>query len=385
MGKERGPDVLLVDDEPHILSALKRVLAPLEIDVEATTDPRRAVELLEARPPRVLVTDYHMPAMDGVAVLREARRRAPDAVRILLTAGADSRQIVDAINVGRIFRFVAKPWNDDAFVALVREAIDAHEIGRRRATAEEERHSLRMTLRRVRKLQVDLAPRARTVLEGGEAACTSTPCEHATGDYVDVLPLDRQRTALILGDVAGHGVEAALFAFAARALLRWGLGEHDDLLRVISRLNRQLCRDMSGGRFLTLFVAVHDAARGTLEYVNAGHLPALVTGGDCVRELARTGLPLGLMEDARHEIRTVPFGPRDLLLAYTDGLTEARGADDVFFGVEGVKAALAAGLGPAEQLRAMTDALLAFAGEDAASDDLTLLAYRPRAVAVAAR
>jgi sigma-B regulation protein RsbU (phosphoserine phosphatase) len=321
-----------------------------------------------------------MPGMDGVAVLREARRLAPDAVRILLTAGADSRQIVEAINVGRIFRFVAKPWEPDAFAALVREAIDAHEIGRRRATAEEERHSLRMTLRRVRKLQLELAPRARTLLEGGEAACTSTPCEHATGDYVDVLPLGRGRIALVVGDVAGHGVEAALFAFAARAMLRWGLAGDDDLPAVVARANRQLCRDMSGGRFLTLFAGVHDAARGTLEYVNAGHVPALVAGsGGAIRELERTGLPLGLMEDARHDVRRVPFGPDDLLLAYTDGLTEARGEGDAFFGLEGVKATLlGAARRPSEQLRAVTDALLAFAGEDAASDDLTLLAYRPR-------
>ncbi|MCK6459895.1 MAG: response regulator, partial [Planctomycetes bacterium] len=101
-----GSDVLLVDDEPRILSALRRALDPLEIGIETVADPREAVEILGTRPPRVLVTDYHMPGMDGIAVLREARRLSPDTVRILLTAGADSRQIVEAINVGRIFRFV---------------------------------------------------------------------------------------------------------------------------------------------------------------------------------------------------------------------------------------------------------------------------------------
>jgi len=375
-----GKDVLLVDDEPRILSALKRVLDPLDLDVEATDDPRRAVEILGARPPRVLVTDYHMPGMDGVAVLRESRRLAPDTIRILLTAGADSRQIVEAINVGRIFRFVAKPWNDDAFAALMREAIEAHDLDRRQASVEEERYALRAMLRRVRKLQLDLSPPSHAVLPGGEAACSSTPCEHAAGDYVDVVPLDRERTALVVGDVAGHGVEAALFVFAARAMVRWGLGAGGDLVDIVAHANRLLCKDMSGGRFLTLFAAIHDTASGRLEYVNAGHMPALVTGAGGVRELGRTGLPLGLMEDARHEARHTPLGPSDLLFAYTDGLTEARDADGEFFGVEGVKAALARGPSrPSEQLRAMTDALLAFAGENAAGDDLTLLAFRPRA------
>ena len=83
-----GSDVLLVDDEPLVLSALRRALDPLDVEIEATADPRDAVEILGTRRPRVLVTDYHMPGMDGVAVLREARRVAPDTVRILLTAGA---------------------------------------------------------------------------------------------------------------------------------------------------------------------------------------------------------------------------------------------------------------------------------------------------------
>jgi sigma-B regulation protein RsbU (phosphoserine phosphatase) len=162
--------------------------------------------------------------------------------------------------------------------------------------------------------------------------------------------------------------------------MRWGLLEGDDLAAIVARMNRMLCRDMSGGRFLTLFAAIHDAASGQLEYVNAGHMPALVARADGVRELERTGLPLGLMQDARHEVHRVPMGGDELLFAYTDGLTEARDARDEFFGVEGVKAALARGpRRPSEQLRAVADALLVFAGEDAARDDLTLLAYRPRA------
>jgi sigma-B regulation protein RsbU (phosphoserine phosphatase) len=382
VAKEAGADVLLVDDEPNVLSALKRVLLPLDIAVEATADARHAAEILAERPPRVLVTDYNMPVMDGVAVLKEARRVSPDTVRILLTAGADPRQIVEAINVGRIFRFVAKPWDDGAFASLVNEAIEAHDLVRRQASAEAERHSLRMTLRRVRKLQLELCPRAHVALESGEAACTSTPCEHATGDYVDVLPLGRGRTALLVGDVAGHGVEAALFVFAARALVRSGLDEGAALPEVVARTNRLLCRDMSGGRFLTLFAAVHDAGEDLLEYVNAGHVPAIVARPGGTQELERTGLPLGLVEDARHEVRRLAFGPEDLLFAYTDGLTEARDQGNEFFGTERVMATLA-GIPsgrPSDQLRAVTDALLAFAGEDAARDDLTLLAYRPRRV-----
>jgi sigma-B regulation protein RsbU (phosphoserine phosphatase) len=259
--------------------------------------------------------------------------------------------------------------------------MEAHDLRRRQVSAEADRLALRTTLRRVRKLQLGLGPRPRVLLESGEAACTSTPCEHATGDYVDVFALGRQRAALIVGDVAGHGVEAALFVAEARALIRAGLAEGSPLAAVVARANWMLRRDMSAGRFLTLFAAVHNAAAEELEYVNAGHVPPLVVGPGGIRELGRTGLPLALSEDHRPDVHRTPFGSQDLLFAYTDGLTEARDAQDDFFGVERVKAALAGNpLGtPSEHLRGVTDALLAFAGEDAARDDLTLLAYRPRA------
>ncbi|MCK6459801.1 MAG: serine/threonine-protein phosphatase, partial [Planctomycetes bacterium] len=247
-------------------------------------------------------------------------------------------------------------------------------------SAEEERRSLRMMLRGVRKLQIGLCPPPRITLDTGEAACASAPCEHATGDYLDVLPLGRERTALLVGDVSGHGVEAAFFVFTARAMVRWGLGEGGAIGEVVARMNRLLCRDMADGRFLTLFAAVHDAARGVLEYVNAGHVPPLVGGPGGVRDLGGGGLPLGLVEDARHEVRREPFGASDFLFAFTDGLTEARDRSGEFLGTGRVAATLAQRIAarPREQLRAVTDALIAFAGEDATRDDLTLLAYRPR-------
>jgi sigma-B regulation protein RsbU (phosphoserine phosphatase) len=330
--RESGSDVLVVDDDARILSALRRVLSTLEIEVEATDDPTHAVEILGARPPRVIIVDYHMPRMDGVALLREARRLAPDTIRILLTAGADSGQIIEAINVGRIFRFVAKPWDDEALVALVGDAIEAHQMRRRQETAEAERLALRTMLRGVRKLQLELYPAPHITLETGEVACASAPCEHATGDYLDVLRLGRNRTALLVGDVSGHGVEAAFFVFAVRALMRWGLGEAGALGEIVARANRILCRDMTGGRFLTLFAAVHDAKAGRLDYVNAGHLPPFVVDNRGVRELERGGLPLGLVDDVRPDLHSIELSSESLLFAFTDGVTEARDEGGSFFG-----------------------------------------------------
>jgi sigma-B regulation protein RsbU (phosphoserine phosphatase) len=376
-----APDVLILDDEPPVLKAIARALASeMDLALEATADPCHAVEVLATRPPRVLVTDYSMPRMNGVQVLEEARRVAPDTVRILVTGHADRANIIDAINAGRIFRFLPKPWDREALVAAVREALDAHASilrGRRVENAVEHAGDV----------QRSLLPSGRLRLRGAEAACSTTPHEYATGDYVDVFAVAGGGTALLLGDVCGHGIGAALFMFTARALLRSGLVEGGGLADVVERTNRFLCRDMNAGRFMTLFAAVHDASQGTLAWLNAGHTAPLLLSGDRIRELPRTGVPLGLLEEARYgSMETTPFLPGDTLFACTDGVTEARGDHGELFGPARLVALLreAAGRSPGEIVDHVRRATDAFVGARGMDDDAALLAYRVVASAVPA-
>ena len=377
-------DVLAIDDETLVLSALSRALAEtLDVTVTVTTDPHEALSLLEQRAPKVLITDFCMPVVDGVTILREARRLAPDTVRILLTARAEQAHIIDAINVGRIFRFIAKPWENEELAAIVREAMEVHELVTRphaeSLDAELERKSLRMAVQRVRELQRSAFLDDPVRLVGSEVACFGAPCEYATGDYLDLVPLTGNRRAILLGDVAGHGVDAALVGFAARSLLRSGLVEEDGVPDALERANRALCRDLGGGRFLTLFVAIHDLEQRTLTYVNAGQLPPLLLASGEVTELTRTGLPLGLADDASYrKTRTVPFADGDTLFAYTDGLTEARNAAGELFGAARLRGCLECwpAVSPTDLVTGVRTAVAAFVGDARTQDDLSLLAYR---------
>jgi serine phosphatase RsbU (regulator of sigma subunit) len=366
-------DVLVVDDESGVLRALTRVLAGAEeLDVETTDDPRQAVAVLRDRPPKVLLTDYQMPELTGLDVLREARQAAPDTVRILLTGQADRAAIIDAINVGRIFRYVAKPWDNESLSAIVREALEAHQ-------AQVDRRSLRQTLEMASGIQRTLLPAGTAT---GETAVALTPYEYASGDYVDALDLPDGRAALLMGDVCGHGLGAALFVTAARALLRSGLSEGGDLADVVERTNRCLCRDMQDGRFLTLFAAVHDPVRETLEYVNAGHLAPLVLADGEVGDLPSTGLPLGLVEATNYARKpTVPLRPGQMILAYTDGVTEARNSGGELFGHERLMDHLRGreGSDPADLLAEVQETVQSFADGRPVKDDIALLAFRPHA------
>ncbi len=169
------PDVLVVDDERHILRAVMRVLGD-SFDVVVSDDPHAAVKILERDQPKVLITDFRMPGLDGLGVLRAACHHSPETVRILMTGQADRKNIIEAINDGGIFRFVAKPWHNEALCALVREALQAHEFAR-------EGSSLRGQVELVGEIQREILPRTLDTAEA-QTACWATPCESASGDYV---------------------------------------------------------------------------------------------------------------------------------------------------------------------------------------------------------
>jgi serine phosphatase RsbU (regulator of sigma subunit)/DNA-binding NarL/FixJ family response regulator len=215
-------------------------------------------------------------------------------------------------------------------------------------------------------------------------------CEDASGDYYDFLDLPDGRVACAVGDVSGHGLEAALVMAQGRACLRALFRTVGDLSEVVEHLNESLAADLTRGRFMTLFLATLDRGSGRMEWLNAGHQPGLLfrarTGE--VQGLSATGLVLGVVRGAEYPPGPpVTLGRDDVLLAYSDGATEARGPDGTLFGEERVARSLAehGRKGPAEVVEGLRADLLAWTGGRALRDDLTLLAVSRAASARARR
>jgi response regulator RpfG family c-di-GMP phosphodiesterase len=136
-GAARAGTILCVDDEPNILSALRRLFRTQGYEVLTGESARAGLEILEAREVDLVISDMRMPEMDGVQFLERARALRPDTLRLLLTGHADVRLILDAINRGEIYRYITKPWDDTDIMLLVRHALERKALVQEKQRLEE--------------------------------------------------------------------------------------------------------------------------------------------------------------------------------------------------------------------------------------------------------
>ena len=190
-------------------------------------------------------------------------------------------------------------------------------------------------------IQRDFLPRSLPSCEGYGMAGRAVPCLEVGGDYYDAICFEAQRLGLAVGDVSGKGVGAALLMASLRAWLRAELAHGTDLAALAAKLNDFTHQSSDIHSFITFIYAELDRKSGGLRYINAGHNPALVFGPDgAVRELAPTGLCLGMIAGLPYEVGTAALGPGDVLVMYTDGITESRNAGNEEFGVDGLTGAV---------------------------------------------
>jgi sigma-B regulation protein RsbU (phosphoserine phosphatase) len=251
----------------------------------------------------------------------------------------------------------------------------------KRTTAEKERLASEMAI--AAQLQKSVLPQAPPRLPGWDLAGDTLPARETGGDFYDYLALPAGGLGLVLADVSGKGLPAALFMLSTRAYLRTlalgGLPPH----RVLAGANRQVAADSGvSGMFVTTFYAQLDPESGRLRYANAGHNPPLVLRCDKeeMEELGRTGLPLGVLEEEDYQLSETVLRPGDTLLVYSDGVTEAPDRDHAEWGVGRLQDQLRRGcrLGAAELIGRIQQEVESWSGDQPQFDDMTLLVLARR-------
>src|ERR1700729_2353152 len=241
---------------------------------------------------------------------------------------------------------------------------------------------MKRDLQIAREIQTWLLPGAPPQIPGLVTAYTTRPANTVAGDYYDVFPRpgktpDQNLVVLAVADVAGKSIPAAILMATFQASLKTLSTAQVALPELAANMNKYACSNSQGGlRFTTAFLAEYDAARRTLDYINAGHNnPILRRAGGEVERLDKGGLPYGIIPEAKYESATVTIAPGDWLIIFTDGLVEAENARQEEYGEARLMGAIAAGAGatPAEMLNRLMAELDLFVGNTPQHDDVTCL------------
>ncbi len=264
-------------------------------------------------------------------------------------------------------------------------SVAAIRVENARLTEEQmERERLEREQQVASEIQQRFLPATAPIVTGYELQGISFPCYEIGGDYYDFIQREDGRLVVALGDVSGKGTAAALLMSSLHAAVHAQADIHDSLVKTISAVNRYLVDSIPANRFVTLFYAELDPQNGTLSFLNAGHNPPLIvhTGGT-MEQLASGGLPLGIMTNADFREGRTKLYPGDVLVIYSDGVSEATNPSGEEFGPTRLYEVVARNLeASAGGIRdRIESALTKFCQGTPAADDITLVIVKRNAEA----
>ncbi len=254
-----------------------------------------------------------------------------------------------------------------------------------RILAEERLARSKAELRIAAEIQQSFLPEQIPRIEGFDVAALSVMAKEVGGDFFDVIPfevipLNSGVFGLLIADVSGKGVPAALFMALSRIVVRVNALWHRDPSKIIWYANNIITQDSKAGMFVTLFYGSLSEKDRTLTYVNAGHNPPLLyrSRDGSMERLMPTGIFLGGLEDQEYGSRTAEIGPDDIAVLYTDGVTESINASEEMFGEERLKAVIRshAKLPAKGLIEKILEAVTSFAGDEPQFDDITLMVIK---------
>jgi sigma-B regulation protein RsbU (phosphoserine phosphatase) len=247
----------------------------------------------------------------------------------------------------------------------------------RLAEVEQAERILARDLEQAAEIQRRLLPTSAPVVPGIDLAGYNAPCRTVGGDYYDFMTYPDGRVAMLVGDVAGKGMPAALLMSSLQARVQVLFDDPVDLAALVTRLNRIITSNCPSNRFISFFFGVMEPKTGVLTYVNAGHNPPLLvhrTG--VVERLESTGLILGILAAAPYHQRTCTLEPGDVVVLFSDGVTEAvRPHVDEEFGEERLAQILAdlRHLSAGSIIESINQQVYEFTGGAPPADDITLV------------
>lgn len=364
--------ILVVEDEPGIALGIEDSLRLEGHEVEVIGDGAAASSRARQQEFDLILLDIMLPRKNGFEVCKELRRAGLRTPVILLTARALEQDRILGLDLGAN-DYVTKPFSPRELMARVRALLRYTEEDRRDRKQHDEE------IRSAMAVQQNLFPRVRPPAPGMDYAGACRPALGISGDYYDFIPLGSGRIGLLLADVCGKGMPAALLGASFHAAVRaYAPAAGPNTGQVLSRANRLLFDTTPLGKYATAFYCVYDFSSSTLTYSNAGHCPPLVVGPGSVARLESLTAPVGMFSKLPDKQCTIPLQEGTRLLITSDGICEASNGEDEEFGDARLLGLVESwdGEDAAQFCGNVLDAVADFTEHRARADDMTLIAAR---------
>ncbi len=385
-GERVIPRILIADDQPDVLEALRLLLKRQGYEIETVSSPAAVVESLNGQNYDLLLMDLNYArdttsGREGLDLLAQVRSK-DSILPIVVMTGWGTVGLAVEVMQGGVGDFIQKPWENARLLEVLRTQVEhgrARREALRREAEKESRtqevvlqlHRKEQEIEEAREIQKGFLPKEIPQIEGYQVAGAWQPALVVGGDYFDVLRFSPEHVGFCIADVAGKGIPAALLMSNLQATVRGFASETIAPAELCAVVNRSICRNIAPDRFVTFFYGLLDARTKQMAYVNAGHnLPIVLRqDGSCVR-LSEGGDVLGLFPDGQYQQGEILLSSGDRVILFTDGLTEARNAGEEEFGEQRLMALLGEHDGPgAETLKEkIRFAVSDFCGNEFADD-----------------
>ena len=373
--------ILLVDDEAKVLAGIKRQLRK-KFQIETALSGEEALKIIDEKGPfAVIVSDYNMPGMNGIDFLCRVKKVDPDTVRMMLTGSADMSTAIAAVNEGSIFQFHPKPCPAETLGKAIKSGVDKY---RQTTDSQTQMKKVQTSLEQASRIQQTLMPKSDPDVDGYDIAGQSIWCDETSGDYYDfILPGDwkQEKIGIVVADVIGHGISAALLMTTVRASLRERILSPGKGPEIVNHVNNNLVKDIETlNLFVTMFYSEIDLNQKCFRWVHAGHESAILydRADDAFETLGGDGVPLGVVDDWTYEEAAMGLTPGQIILIGTDGIKEACNSHGEYFGNERLMAIVRdhAAMPAKELLKEIFDGLNRFRYPAERKDDETLVVVK---------
>jgi sigma-B regulation protein RsbU (phosphoserine phosphatase) len=369
-------DILIVDDTPANLRLLSNLLVERGYHARPVPDGELALEAVRAEPADLILLDIRMPGMNGFQVCEKLKAdpRTRDIPVIFISALDATQDKVKAFDLGGV-DYITKPFQVEEVMARIETHLTLQRLQRRLQEANEKMAS---ELALAGEVQLSFLPGELPDIPGWQLSTRLMPARETSGDFYDVNLLPNGRVGLLVADVVDKGVGAALFMALSWILTRTYAREYPTQPELLlSAVNKRILENTSARQFVTMFYGILDPVEGSLVYCNAGHPPPYIirqkSRGE-VQTLTKTGVLLGVFGEEHWEKDVVQFEEGDMLVLYTDGITEAQNMHGEFYREAKLLESIHRNMGgSAQEVRdGVIEDLERFMGEASQMDDIAL-------------